>query len=135
MLVASLATAVALFGLVSVQSLVGQTQIRQTEIARRIEQKMDRMEALHVEVAKLSSLDRVLLRAGQLGMVAPPSIAFLPAPDAGVEPAEFGSKSVPSFIAPTESPTPASSQTPRTKASSAPAPRPSASPAPARGGR
>ncbi|HEX9696021.1 MAG TPA: hypothetical protein VGB64_06895 [Actinomycetota bacterium] len=93
MIMAGLATAVALFGMVTVQSLVGQTQIKTTEIQRRVDAKRDALEALEVQVANLASLDRVAARATQLGLVVPPAIVFLPAP--GDE--DFGAGALPSF--------------------------------------
>lgn len=93
MIVAGLATAVALFGMVTVQSLVGQTQMQTTEIQRRFDAKKDAVEALQVQVANLASLDRVAARAAAMGLVVPPSIVFLPAP--GDE--DFGAGALPSF--------------------------------------
>ncbi|HVL89026.1 MAG TPA: hypothetical protein VM841_02200 [Actinomycetota bacterium] len=93
MIMAGLATAVALFGMVTVQSLVGQTQLATTEIQRRVDAKKDALEALEVQVANLASLDRVAARATELGLVVPPAIVFLPAP--GDEDLDAGS--LPSF--------------------------------------
>lgn len=93
MIMAGLATAVALFGMVTVQSLVGQTQLKTTEIQRRVDAKKDALEALEVQVANLASLDRVASRATELGLVVPPAIVFLPAP--GDEDLDAGS--LPSF--------------------------------------
>lgn len=120
LIVASLATAAALFGLVSVQSLVGQTQIRSTEIARRVDQKKDALEALEVDVARMSALDFVARRATDLGLVVPPAIAFLPAPDEAAAPSAFESAVVPSYVEPRPASTPASKTTPSAKPSPAP---------------
>lgn len=140
---AALATAAALFGLVTVQSLVNQTQIRRTEIAERVEAKRDVLEALEVEVAGMSGLDRVAARAGVLGLVVPQVVGFLPAPDATAVPPALAAAIIPLYTQPEASPSaaakPSASAKPRASAkpSTKPSSRPSAnsSPAPSGGGR
>lgn len=132
MIMAGVATAVALFGMVTVQSLVGQTQMETTKIQSRVDAKKDALEALEVQVANLASLDRVATRAAAMGLVVPPSIVFLPAP--GDE--DFGAGALPSFDDAAGS-EPAASPSPAASAASAPRgpARPGASTSPEPGGR
>jgi len=142
-IVAGLATAGALFALVSVQSLVEQTEIRKTEISKRIDHAKDMLEVLQVQVSNLSSLDRIEKRALQLGLVPPPAIAFLTPPDLRSPPPDLASVTVPSFVEPADgapasahkpSHSPHPTARPTTHSSAGPSAHPSPSPA-AGGGR
>ncbi|MHB8511213.1 MAG: hypothetical protein ACYDCC_03435 [Actinomycetota bacterium] len=116
-ILAGLATAAALFAMVSVQSLVGQTEIRKSAISKQIDHEKDVLESLQVDVTNASSLDRIAARASKLGLIPPPSITFLTPPAAGSVSLNLSDLTVPSYVEP--SPQPASSASNGSAASSA----------------
>jgi hypothetical protein len=79
-LFAAAATAAALFALVSVNVLVGQSGIHRDSLSRRVHAKQLRLERLQVDVANASSPQLLAARATALGLVAGTEAVFLPRP-------------------------------------------------------
>jgi cell division protein FtsL len=81
MLLAGAATAVALFAIVSIKVLLGQSALSSGDVSSRIQSKHQRVEQLQVEVARAESPAEITRRALELGMVHPDGIVPVrPAP-------------------------------------------------------
>lgn len=84
-LIAGLATAVALFAIVSIKVLLGQSALSSGDIEARIQEKIQRLETLQVDVARAESPSEVVKRAGDLGLFHPDGLVPVKAAPPGPE--------------------------------------------------
>lgn len=85
-LIAGIATALALFAIVSIKVLLGQSALNSGDVEARIVEKMQRLETLQVDVARAESPSEIVRRAIEdLGLFHPDGLVPVKAAPPGPE--------------------------------------------------